>query len=134
MRKQPVDPVFKAQAATKSIAILLILLCAGLWQEGHAQTRLETSRTRSEARHLQVQAVDVPAAGADVAVANSQRIALVIGNSAYKNAPLTNPVNDARAIALALKESGFIVIARENSDQHELTSFSVRGAENLAQR
>jgi hypothetical protein len=43
-----------------------------------------------------------------------QRIALVIGNSAYKDSPLGNPVNDARAIAGALQKSGFKVIEREN--------------------
>ena len=34
------------------------------------------------------------------------RVALVIGNAAYRDAPLTNPVNDARAIALAIGEAG----------------------------
>lgn len=45
------------------------------------------------------------------------RIALVIGNSAYKDAPLINPVNDARAIARALTETGFQVVLKENSPQ-----------------
>ena len=31
-----------------------------------------------------------------------QRVALVIGNGQYKDSPLPNPVNDARAIAKAL--------------------------------
>ena len=35
--------------------------------------------------------------------ATEQRVALVIGNSSYKSAPLTNPVNDARAIAAKLR-------------------------------
>ena len=39
------------------------------------------------------------------------RVALVIGNSAYANAPaLANPANDARAVAAALKEVGFTVV------------------------
>ena len=37
------------------------------------------------------------------------RYALVIGNSSYANAPLVNPVNDARAIAGELKAAGFEV-------------------------
>jgi uncharacterized caspase-like protein len=37
------------------------------------------------------------------------RIALVIGNSAYPQSPLENPVNDARGMAKALQESGFEV-------------------------
>lgn len=43
-----------------------------------------------------------------------QRIALVIGNAQYKDAPLLNPVNDAQAIAKALSRSGFKVMLREN--------------------
>jgi Caspase domain len=42
------------------------------------------------------------------------RVALVIGNSHYKQAPLTNPVNDARAIARALAGSGFAVTEKED--------------------
>ena len=45
------------------------------------------------------------------------RIALVIGNAEYKSAPLKNPVNDARAIARALKDLGFEVILKENITQ-----------------
>ena len=47
----------------------------------------------------------------------SNRVALVIGNGNYKDAPLLNPVNDARGMVQALKDSGFMVIARENVDQ-----------------
>ena len=36
-----------------------------------------------------------------------RRTALVIGNGAYKDAPLKNPVNDARDMAAALKRLGF---------------------------
>jgi tetratricopeptide (TPR) repeat protein len=40
--------------------------------------------------------------------AHGRRIALVIGNSAYKNVPaLTNPQNDAAAIATSLRNIGF---------------------------
>ncbi len=47
--------------------------------------------------------------GADGAASGIQapRIGLVIGNSSYAGAPLTNPVNDAKAIADALGELGF---------------------------
>jgi len=43
-----------------------------------------------------------------------QRIALVIGNSAYKASPLKNPVNDARDMANSLRGYGFTVIERNN--------------------
>jgi hypothetical protein len=46
-----------------------------------------------------------------------RRLALVIGNSDYINSnPLQNPVNDAKAIAEALKEVGFTVMLYLNSD------------------
>ena len=46
--------------------------------------------------------------------AGEKRVALVIGNAAYKSSPLINPVNDARAIADQLKALGYDVISREN--------------------
>lgn len=49
-----------------------------------------------------------------------RRVALVIGNSAYKEAPLRNPVNDARAIAARLRTLGFDVTLRENLKSREL--------------
>src|SRR6476661_4607914 len=40
-----------------------------------------------------------------------KRVALVLGNSAYRNvAPLPNPVNDSAKIASTLKEAGFDVV------------------------
>src|SRR5215203_5256432 len=40
-----------------------------------------------------------------------KRVALVLGNSAYRNvAPLTNPINDSARIASTLKEAGFDVV------------------------
>ena len=38
-----------------------------------------------------------------VSDAFAARVALVIGNAAYKDVPLRNPVNDARAMAASLK-------------------------------
>lgn len=49
-----------------------------------------------------------------------QRVALVIGNSNYKSSPLLNPINDARAMAKVLGESGFKVISKENANQKEM--------------
>ncbi len=42
------------------------------------------------------------------------RVALVMGNSAYKTAPLRNPNNDAKDMAVKLKSMGFTVIERSN--------------------
>ena len=48
------------------------------------------------------------------------RLALVIGNAAYKNSPLANPVSDARLMEAALKDSGFQVIKAENATIREM--------------
>jgi uncharacterized caspase-like protein len=44
----------------------------------------------------------------------ARRVALVIGNAAYKNGKLANPVNDARAMAARLRTLGFDVVLRED--------------------
>jgi len=51
---------------------------------------------------------------------DGKRVALVIGNDAYKVRPLTNAVNDARAMEKALKGAGFRVILRENADRNTM--------------
>lgn len=52
--------------------------------------------------------------------ATERRIALVIGNGAYKSAPLRNPVNDAGDIADALGKLGFSVMLKINADQRTM--------------
>lgn len=52
--------------------------------------------------------------------ATEKRVALVIGNAAYKSGPLVNPVNDARAMAKRLRSLGFDVVLRENLKQREI--------------
>ena len=50
-------------------------------------------------------------AGAVAAETGERRVALVIGNSAYRAAPaLPNPGNDAQDVAAALRAVGFEVI------------------------
>jgi tetratricopeptide (TPR) repeat protein len=52
---------------------------------------------------------------------NGKRIALVIGNGAYTNAPpLKNPPNDARDMAATLKALGFEVSSGVNLSQREM--------------
>ena len=50
------------------------------------------------------------------------RIALVIGNGAYKSLPLANSVNDANDMAAALKKLGFSVKLRINANQRSMES------------
>lgn len=47
-------------------------------------------------------------------------VALVIGNNAYKNAPLRSPINDARAMSERLRGLGFDVIERTNLKTREI--------------
>jgi uncharacterized caspase-like protein len=60
--------------------------------------------------------------GGRAAAQQAQRIALVIGNSTYTEAPLKNPVNDARAMSAALRSRGFQVITRENATKSQMES------------
>ncbi len=48
------------------------------------------------------------------------QLALVIGNGSYKQAPLENPANDARAISKSLKESGFSVTEVIDQDREQM--------------
>tara|TARA_B100000315_G_scaffold248348_1_gene278120 strand:+ start:289 stop:1746 length:1458 start_codon:yes stop_codon:yes gene_type:complete len=51
-----------------------------------------------------------------------RRIALVIGNSAYKSSPLKNPVNDAQDMTESLRGLGFDVIHRKNANKRTMVS------------
>ena len=51
---------------------------------------------------------------------NEPRLALLIGNAAYKSSPLANPVNDVRVMASALKDAGFTVLTAENASIRDM--------------
>ncbi len=52
--------------------------------------------------------------------ATERRVALVIGNGAYKTAPLKNPTNDAHDMTASLEKLGFKVAYLENASQKEM--------------
>lgn len=52
--------------------------------------------------------------------ATEGRVALVIGNGTYADAPLRNPVNDARAMAEVLRELNFDVVLLQNADRYAM--------------
>ena len=56
------------------------------------------------------------------AVKRASRIALVIGNGHYPdaNAPLTQPINDARALTAALRSNGFDVDVVEDASKDDM--------------
>jgi hypothetical protein len=49
-----------------------------------------------------------------------RRVALVIGNAAYVDKPLVNPVNDATDMAAALRRLGFDVLERTNRNAEQM--------------
>jgi len=51
---------------------------------------------------------------------DDRRIALVVGNGEYANAPLKNPANDAKGMAETLKLLGFEVMEQQNATQKEM--------------
>ncbi len=58
----------------------------------------------------------------DTVIVKSKRLALVIGNAAYKESPLLNPVNDAKDMAQLLRDLGFEVIYKQNASQTGMKS------------
>lgn len=48
------------------------------------------------------------------------RLALVIGNSAYANSPLSNPINDARAVTGLLTEAGFTINSHLDANRADM--------------
>lgn len=62
----------------------------------------------------------------------AKKVALVVGNSAYAEAPLRNPVNDARSIARQLRGKGFEVLLRENVTKAQFSEAVADFGEKLA--
>jgi uncharacterized caspase-like protein len=74
------------------------------------------------AARAQAQKPAVAPIGTRVGSAEAAPVALIIGNAAYPDAgvPLSQPVNNARALADALKEHGFEVEVGENLSKVEM--------------
>jgi hypothetical protein len=72
---------------------------------------------------------------APVATADSRsrerRVALVIGNAAYRTAPLRNPANDAEDMAEALKALDFEVLQARNASLREMRSIMRRFSDEI---
>lgn len=81
-----------------------------------AETRLRYFRIGFCILALSLDSPPLALAASDPDTSN-KRIALVVGNAAYKTSPLRNPVNDARALSLALSQLGFEVQLEENVSQ-----------------
>jgi hypothetical protein len=66
--------------------------------------------------------------------AGEARLALVIGNAAYRNSPLANPVNDARLMETSLRDAGFEVIKAENASLRDMRRLLRDFGDRLKQR
>ncbi len=62
------------------------------------------------------------------------KVALVLGNGKYKNAPLRNPVNDAKAIGATLNATGFAVTLRTDVGRAEMAAAVQAHVAELAKR
>jgi len=71
-----------------------------------------------------------PVATADTR-SKERRVALVIGNAAYRTAPLRNPANDAEDMAEALKALDFEVLQARNASLREMRSIMRRFSDEI---
>lgn len=108
MTHRHIGMYFSVNMTTAQAVVLAVVMSTGAAGNALAQPKPAANGQRN----LSVQPTQNNPANT-----KDQRVALVIGNSAYKEAPLANPVNDARAIARALADTGFQVTIKENSDQ-----------------
>lgn len=69
--------------------------------------------------------------GTSWAAGDPSRLALVIGNSQYLDAPLVNPVNDARAMAGLLDQAGFTVASHLNARRTDMMAAIERFAADI---
>lgn len=99
------------------------------WARDTAQVRLAVltpsaaaAATGPTMKSVESPSISTPATSQPTIVAPAgpvgARLALVIGNGAYRNAPpLPNPANDAHAVAKALRDIGFQVIEATDLDR-----------------
>ena len=128
-----------------SILLLAFVFTPALAQSGPRSIAVEaTGAPQDQAQPRQNQAQPQQALATDAGSANvgnprqdgqEQRLALVIGNSAYRNGnPLPNPANDARDIAKLLNTAGFEVIAATDLSHDEMIQVIQNFAAKIAQR
>lgn len=95
-------------------------------EERLAQEARDRERLVAEARER-----DRPQASRPATSRNERRVALVIGNSAYKTSPLENPVNDATDIARSLEQVGFQTTLIRNATLAQMRDATRRFADSL---
>ena len=124
------------------IAMLLALISTPSLSEGGSPqsiqgAEIQADQTNPSARQRAVTGTRIaerpsPAAQVDAPVLRQgKRVALVIGNSAYQEAPLPNAMNDGRDMAAALRELGFEVIPGENLERRAMEDAIITFGEHL---
>jgi len=95
------------------------------------EDRLAVAEARERER-LQVQAQTVSGPPtAQVSFRSERRVALVVGNAAYKVSPLDNPVNDATDVEAGLKLLGFQTTLLRNASLAKMREATRKFAEQL---
>ena len=95
---------------------------------------LEASRKKQQELEEQLRASQVAATQSSRPAQNistERRVALVIGNAAYKVNPLKNPVNDSTDMARSLRSVGFDVIEANNTTLAQMREVTRRFADKL---
>src|SRR3954451_12273219 len=100
---------FSRRSITLAAAVLT-MVSVGIGAHAHLN-----KRSLDAARPAEVAQNNAPAQ-------KTSRLALVIGNGHYPDAhaPLTQPINDARAISAALRREGFDVDVLENASRNDI--------------
>ena len=89
-------------------------LAAAVEAERRKRQELEERLAAAEAKERERQQAQTPQRQ-EALVRNERRVALVVGNGAYKQSPLDNAVNDATDLNAALKTLGFQTILLQNA-------------------
>jgi hypothetical protein len=78
------------------------------------EMRLQQLKVTSSEAQVPITEVLSSQSGNITHIKKPNRVALVIGNAAYKSSPLANPVNDAQDMAKSLRALSFDVVERTN--------------------
>ena len=104
-------------------------------EERLANESKERDRFLNEARErerLQAQAQPTPQPPRpQAALRPERRVALIVGNAAYKISPLDNPVNDATDVDTGLKRAGFQTTLLRNANLAQMREATRRFADQL---
>jgi hypothetical protein len=90
-------------------------LLAEVEAERKKRQELEKKLADAEAKERERQQAQTPQPQPQAAIRNERRVALLVGNGAYKQSPLTNSVNDAVDLNVSLKSLGFQTLLVQNA-------------------